>query len=46
MPSNSLPGCIGFFGFPLAPNDCRKCPHRQLCKSVTRGEAPEHEDSK
>jgi len=33
--ADSLPGCIGSHGFPLAPNGpCEKCAQADLCKRV------------
>ena len=33
--SDSLPGCFGYYGFPLAPNDpCEKCAQADLCRKI------------
>jgi hypothetical protein len=39
--ADTLPGCIGYFGAPLAPNGpCQKCPHLRLCKHVKTNFVP------
>jgi hypothetical protein len=30
--ADTLPGCIGYYGFPIPPNDCEKCRHVELCR--------------
>jgi len=33
--SDSLPGCIGYYGFPLAPNGpCEKCAQADFCRKA------------
>jgi hypothetical protein len=33
--NSTLPGCVGFYGAPLAPNGpCEKCSYARLCKHV------------
>ena len=32
----SLPGCLGLYEAPIAPNGpCSECPHRELCKRIS-----------
>jgi len=38
MPSNSLPGCIGYYGKPIPPNKCEICPYIDLCRKVVAKE--------
>ena len=36
-PVESLPGCIGYYGFPLPPNGpCETCKVKELCKRSSR----------
>jgi len=38
---NTLPGCVGYFGAPLAPNGpCEKCSYAPLCKHVKANFVP------
>lgn len=32
--TETLPGCIGYYGFPTPPNDCRKCEVSEACIRV------------
>ena len=32
--TESLPGCIGYFGAPIGPNNCAICKVRKVCKNV------------
>jgi len=32
-----LPGCIGFYGKPVAPWSCEACPFGELCKGDSDG---------
>jgi len=42
--ADSLPGCIGYHGFPLAPNGpCEKCAQADLCKRVKANFVPKAE---
>jgi hypothetical protein len=34
MSTNSVPGCIGYFGKPIAPNNCQNCGWTDVCKRV------------
>jgi hypothetical protein len=34
MSTNSVPGCIGYFGKPTAPNNCQGCSYADMCKKV------------
>jgi hypothetical protein len=34
--ADTLPGCIGYYGFPLPPNVCEKCEVSRVCKKKTR----------
>jgi hypothetical protein len=38
MGDSSLPGCIGYYGKPLAPNNCQNCSWTDLCKRVVAKE--------
>ena len=29
-----IPRCLGYFGAPIAPNDCRNCKTREVCESI------------
>jgi len=32
---STLPGCIGYYGFPTAPNGpCAECPEKRLCRKT------------
>ena len=36
----SLPGCVGYYGFPIVPNGpCSECPVREICKRSSKKEA-------
>ena len=44
--TDSLPGCIGYYSFPLAPNDpCESCVQSDLCKRVKANFVPKSEVS-
>ena len=34
MNDSTLPGCIGYYGKPIKPNDCDLCQYAEKCKSV------------
>jgi len=34
MNDSTLPGCIGYYGKPIKPNDCDQCQYAKVCKSV------------
>jgi|YelNatPaOPRAMG01_1025707.scaffolds.fasta_scaffold38400_5 hypothetical protein len=36
--TDSLPGCIGYFGKPIAPNNCQTCGWANVCKKVVAKE--------
>ncbi|MDH7564792.1 MAG: hypothetical protein ACQXXG_09495 [Candidatus Bathyarchaeia archaeon] len=36
--SNSVPGCIGYFGKPVYPNNCQKCRWIGVCRKVVARE--------
>jgi len=38
MNDSTLPGCIGYFGKPISPNNCAKCHYIELCKKVVAKE--------
>jgi hypothetical protein len=38
MSNNSAPGCIGYFGKPIAPNNCQNCGWTEVCKRVVARE--------
>jgi hypothetical protein len=39
--NDSMPGCIGFFGFPIPPNGpCEVCRYKQLCNRVQQKFVP------
>ncbi|MEM0253242.1 MAG: hypothetical protein QXK78_01615 [Candidatus Bathyarchaeia archaeon] len=33
--AETLPGCIGYYGKPTAPNNCKTCRHAELCVHVS-----------
>jgi hypothetical protein len=38
MSNNSVPGCIGYFGKPIAPNNCQNCLWTKVCQKVVAKE--------
>jgi len=30
--NDTLPGCIGYYGKPIRPNQCENCPFKDDCK--------------
>jgi hypothetical protein len=34
MNDSTLPGCIGYYGKPIKPNNCESCQHAKICKKV------------
>jgi len=34
MSNSGAPSCFGFFGKPIAPNNCQKCTWVSLCQKV------------
>jgi len=32
---DTLPGCIGYYGRPLAPNNCKTCSCIELCLHIS-----------
>jgi hypothetical protein len=36
--SNSLPGCIGYYGKPVHANKCEACQYNKLCERVVAKE--------
>lgn len=44
--SDTLPGCLGYFGKPLSPNNCEKCRERELCRQISERFVPKREISK
>jgi len=32
--NDSLPGCIGYYGQPAAPNNCQGCSYADMCEKV------------
>jgi hypothetical protein len=38
---STLPGCIGYFGFPITPNGpCERCGYAKLCRHVRQNFVP------
>jgi hypothetical protein len=38
MSINSVPGCFGYFGMPIAPNNCKNCGWTEVCERVVAKE--------
>ena len=35
---DTLPGCIGYFGKPITPNNCHSCGWAELCRKIVARE--------
>ena len=41
--NTALPECIGYFGEPIQPNNCKTCRERELCRRIADRFIPKHE---